>query len=686
MGMNKLPFIFFLFFLKLSFAFPEDRPAVIRPELIEKDKTFSLEILWNSFVDEIEIIEPDLPEGLSVLSGPYIKPVFVKNKDGLVEKQTVIAYKLRGNRAGRFFVDPYMIKTGSGRISTDPFFIEIGEMKNGKIFVPIRAEWKINDGIFYKGKTFYAELWVINHTDKIPPGYQFLEPFSDISLEEVSDSPFLNNSGSMRILKNISGREYYSFPLAVFLITPLSTGEFRLPDLKVSGKEGGGRVGRYKFTPVPLPAGVEASTNGIGDLVFLSRIERKTAGDRRVVFYETVKGEGNLSFLSLPEPYYENLIKETVREENNFHPSTKGYKGEKSRIYVFKMLSGKDSIVEMPPVFWLQDGKIKSTPKKTYKIPAEPEAGKPPPKNKPPLRLLPFTEKKYTVWGRLYLNPFSYLFILPCPLILLLSVFIIKKRGGLLTGVFFGLVFLSAVLFFRNSGTILTETAHKKIVSGIHNYKNSEWNSAVQCFSSALAESPRLPEIITNLGLSYYQKGDRGKAVALIQKALIISPENNRIREKLSTIESRLGITGQVRVNHLPVNLEFLFIFLLFLLYLLTAAVSVFLQTKNAGTRVLLILSAAVFLIVSGGFVSLIVCRNAPHFVVLSRDAGLQKIPEKTDLPGKIIPAGTTLLIAGDRTHNGLIQIKTGLNEYGWISKSSVIYLSDLDILSARGK
>lgn len=87
--------------------------------------------------------------------------------------------------------------------------------------------------------------------------------------------------------------------------------------------------------------------------------------------------------------------------------------------------------------------------------------------------------------------------------------------------------------------------------AGVSSYRAAKYNEAQKSFSEALKLNPESVQVLTNLGLTHYQLGKKGEAIALLRKAHFLDPS-------LSTPKSSLNfILPQLDVKEIPHEILF---------------------------------------------------------------------------------------------------------------------------------
>jgi len=97
-----------------------------------------------------------------------------------------------------------------------------------------------------------------------------------------------------------------------------------------------------------------------------------------------------------------------------------------------------------------------------------------------------------------------------------------------------------------------SETAQNPsgFAAGINYYESKDFDKAIVEFNKALQQKPTNPSILTNLGLAYFQKNQKGQALARFRKALWLDPD-------FSPAETALQFAlGQLEVKEIPHRIQ----------------------------------------------------------------------------------------------------------------------------------
>ncbi|MBK9322136.1 MAG: tetratricopeptide repeat protein [Bdellovibrionaceae bacterium] len=77
---------------------------------------------------------------------------------------------------------------------------------------------------------------------------------------------------------------------------------------------------------------------------------------------------------------------------------------------------------------------------------------------------------------------------------------------------------------------------------GTKSYQGKQFEDAIAYFNKALGLHPDNPEVLTNLGLSYFQSGKSGLSIAMLRRALSADPAQETARAALKFVLSKLEV------------------------------------------------------------------------------------------------------------------------------------------------
>jgi tetratricopeptide (TPR) repeat protein len=105
-------------------------------------------------------------------------------------------------------------------------------------------------------------------------------------------------------------------------------------------------------------------------------------------------------------------------------------------------------------------------------------------------------------------------------------------------------VYLSLVLFcfagLTTRGAEVPARADSLVLEGNRYYMNREYEKAVDCYSQVLSMGYSASSLYFNLGNAFYKQGNFPKAILYYEKARILDPTDEDVRQNLAIANSRI--------------------------------------------------------------------------------------------------------------------------------------------------
>ncbi len=111
------------------------------------------------------------------------------------------------------------------------------------------------------------------------------------------------------------------------------------------------------------------------------------------------------------------------------------------------------------------------------------------------------------------------------------------------TGKYPGLHILSCYFVFqalRTWGAEVPARADSLVLEGNRHYMNREYEKAVDCYTQVLNMGYSAPSLYFNLGNAFYKQNNFPKAILYYEKARILDPTDEDIRQNLAIANSRI--------------------------------------------------------------------------------------------------------------------------------------------------
>ena len=663
-NLQRLSFILlFLAVLTMYAAGDEGVHIDISPNPVGRGDRFGITILADIEDSEmIDINQPDLADGIVLLRGPYIRPVWVETADQGQQRKTEISYLYRCDETGRFEVGSYRIITPRRIFSTDPQLLEVGYYQNRELIIPLEIEWDIQPDIAYVGQNVICILNALEQPD--------IRLFEESLVESPAEGFFQPAEGVGEIRGySRGGVELYEIPVGSYIFTPSAVGTSILPRAQVRWENGlaGSRAREIEVRPLPETA---KQSGAVGSFRLDAKVDVQDleVGQNAAVTVR-ITGTGNLNYLQLPEiiaPSFSLLEKD---EESQYTATMQGYRGWRQYTYTLVAESAGPGriLVKGLSAFDPATERVYFSPGDSFPVNISPQLGGP--EEELEGSGFPFSPVSYTELSRVsmslrFSSRIEYLWLLPGPLVFLFF-FFSRKRKALLSVMLF--VFLSF-----SPAELATGEIAESLKAAEKAYREGQFLSAESLYDEILALEPDIVDLYYNSALCAYQQGKIGQAVLKIRSALVMKPMDTVYRRFLDYLNSEYGVVTQI-------DLPFLFhpdFFLLFLTISINMAgfIGVLYLFKRKNSYFIAAMLMFTISIVSGiGMTYAIFSSKGETAVVMMQDSGLyevKKIPKKNSETDFVLQPGETVKINGGT--EDFFFITTSLGQKGWIPLAKV--------------
>jgi hypothetical protein len=269
-------------------------------------------------------------------------------------------------------------------------------------------------------------------------------------------------------------------------------------------------------------------------------------------------------------------------------------------------------------------------------------------------------------------HPLYYLFLLPGPLITIVSLFrrSIKSRKAERASRRSGIVamFLLSTLFLVAPANSSPSQYAKK---GLDAFESKSYSEAIQWFSKSEDVGGENSSLRYNRALSHFVLGQEGHAVFHLRESIRIDPRKSVPRRVLDELERELSLDSQVAPGR-RIHPNSPFVLTLIFGNLFALSLAFLLRFKRGG---LFILSTLLFIALIGSigiFLFALAERAKPIAVVAIQGGSVKRIPVDNAREWMSLDIGTSLLVTGHA--QGYYLVKTGLGLEGWIKIDSVLY------------
>ena len=649
---------FLLFFILLIFpGWAEENPVSLQflaNPVALREKAYLTLYLDHTDVSDVTVEAPDIPKGLTLLSGPTIG-LHADEKDRNQPKKVRVNYIFRADKSGRYIIDSYRVQMGKRNGVTLPFVFAVGVYKNNEITVPLEAEWVFTKDSVAVGEAVpvflalknLAEIVLINsHTLTKPRGALFDEA---PSLGEI-------------ITAAIGDDVLYHVPVASFIFTPSQSGRIQIASARVNASDQSANAAAVYVNVSPLPFEV-AATGAIGDFKFSGEIEKEeiAKGEENILFIR-VEGIGNLNYLQLPAPELGNVVLLEKTERADYSAEKEGYAGWREDAYRFVSETSGNVNLTIPAFVWLNKDTRDIISSEEIVVPVfikEENTIK-----DEVVDLFPFSPLNMHRILNLkisdsYKNPRNYLWLIPAPLAF---------------AIMFGLkrfkIILTALIFVLVGAGGQEERTNQQIQIGVEEYLSGDFEAAEGSFLAGLEQISDNAGIIYNLALSEYQLGRPARALHYARAAVRLHPMNTEYWRLVNWLNEIMEFDEMVRPAH---KLHPDIFYYTMLLFWSAAFVILMVQLwRNRGIYIILfVLSVFIALSSSALLIYSAAYNNRPTGIILEENAELRKIPIQTAIVWLNFVAGQSIEIL-DRVESFYL-VRTSFGLKGWADNNSIV-------------
>lgn len=623
--------------------------------------TYSITVS-RALPEDIERVETSFPETIRIIDGPNLRSILEEDEQGEMKRATRVSFTLMGEKMGWWRLPGPRVHFTNGEVVPAPEkAVGIGRFRGGGIDVPISARWDLPKMEIYLGETLpvllraedLRNIGLIDSLEYSPPSLGSFERVSGLGEIEQWETEEI---------------QVYSLPAAVFLFTPFEVGEVTFSPAEVFINQQSAESPPVTIRVKALPP--EARESGaVGSFSFSVDVDRREPAARdTLVCTVRVSGEGNLTYLTLPEPRFEGLRVTKTEEYEDLKPSMGGYKGVREIRYFCTGGKG-EATIQVPDFVYFNPAREETTRIEgedfsiTLLPPDQTGMGEDNEEGNPWLLISP--ESAGWTGTDYYREGVYYLFLLPGAIILL--VLLILGKLKLLPLAVVGLV--TMVLF-----TACTRPKDAGDFSRAYEeFEGENYNLSTLLFQQG-AQRKGYYYLYHNAGVSSHFAGDKAEAVYFLRKAVYKNPLQTRSRETLSALEEEYGLQGQTPLPF-PVHPEIFFFSLILFVNLFFALGGLFLFKRNGVVVILLLLMFAGVLGSGAGLLGSALSRDRRVGIVMDDREGLKKIPMDSAEEWLSIEEGTAVRV--EQFFSDYVLVETGYGIKGWIGKSNISMVSD---------
>jgi hypothetical protein len=650
--------VFFLLFVLLAFpGWAEENPVsfeFLANPVALKEKVHITLYLNHTDVSDVTVEAPNIPKGLTLLSGPTIR-LYADEKDRNQPKKVRISYIFRADKSGRYIIDSYQVHMGKRNGTTDPAVFAVGVYRNNEIIVPLEAEWVITKDSVAVGEAVPVFLILKDLTEIVlVNSYSVTKPRRAL----FDEAPSLGEIAATTIGNDV----LYHVPVTSFIFTPSQSGRIQIASARVNASAQSANASAVYVNVSPLPSEVSA-TGAIGDFIFSAGIDKKviTKGEETILFIR-VEGIGNLNYLQLPAPDFGDVVLLEKTELAEYSAEREGYSGWREDTYRLVSETSGNVSLTIPPFIWLNKDTrvIESSEEIVIPVSIKEEDSR----EEDGIDPFPFSPQNMQrilnqKTSDAYKSPRNYLWLIPAPLAFAIMFGLKRFR-----------IILAAIIFVLIGAGGQEEQTNQSIQFGMDKYLSGDYEAASESFLSDLERMPENAGIIFNLALSEYQLGRYAHALHYARAAVRLHPMNSEYWRFVNWLNEQMEFDEMVRPAH-KIHPD-IFYYALILFWSAGFAILMVQLWRNRGIYIILFVLSA-FLAVSSSAVLVYsaVYNNRPTGIVLAENAELRKIPNQTAVVWLNFVQGQSVEIL-DRVESFYL-VRTSFGLKGWADTNSII-------------
>jgi tetratricopeptide (TPR) repeat protein len=635
----------------------------ISPDKVIVGQRFDLTIFADfSAYRNVTIIEPPLPDGISLVSGPYksaqtIRVGDVSNPEYI--KKTRVFYKYKVTKPGLFTIGSFSLSDGENQFRTEPLMFPALAYDERELNYPIFARWgSIPDKIFV-GETIPLILEMENLEELSFP--------EQISMNSPSGGMFekVDSVGEISVT-TIGEHEVYIAPIESWLFTPTVSGTINIPSASVLYGNIKRSTGLQKVDVQEIPAKIESS-GAIGNFTVSTAVENlPVKKGSPLTLRVKVEGDGNLNYMRMPQPEFSGLSVIDKEELYNIYPSLSGYSGYREDIYRLSVGGNEETLSVLFDDWSWYNRKSESIETKRMddyyfenQISGVEETFISLREQYPLLS----SEKILKYRAPVYNVSWYYLLLLP-GVISVIAAFIRKRHDMKILG-------LSIIFLLCSSSAIETFGGMKELLDDAATFaEKGETIDALDLYRSLISSFGDNPSVYYNMALLSYDIEQNDQVIFNLRKALSLKPGDRLFTKTLTSVEEEFELDHQISASTgLSPDLFFLFFVLLFNL----GAFLIVLNINKKKMEFSILIVMVYFIALTTGFVVFYTDYVAQRetAVVIHEGGHLKKVPDIGGGDWLTLLEGTAVYIKSESDNFLLIQTGYGLE--GWLDKDSLL-------------
>lgn len=253
------------------------------------------------------------------------------------------------------------------------------------------------------------------------------------------------------------------------------------------------------------------------------------------------------------------------------------------------------------------------------------------------------------------------------------------------------IIFLFLIKTIEASDNI-GDSAGAHFKNGMNEYKNKNYTEAQSQFNQALDENPRNVAVLLNLGLTYYQLNQKGKALVYLLKGNALDPDFEPINQAIEVIRGQLKTNSLAQknsyfevfrnsiLNKISLNIilalgaiSLLFSGYLWIRYFSQKKKSFEQELDSPDFPAVGMIIFFLFILSAGLGLSKIIEAYSPRAIILSDNTQVKMAPGEEQSELFVLQEGSEVLVG--QLQNEWVQVTYPGSLTGWVSKEKIILI-----------
>lgn len=342
----KLLCIATIIFVSLSaFGQQEMVYTELSPRVVKEGQWITVLFYLQTDSTALTVDEPLLPERVRKTAGPNIRPFYGAQEPVPFSRGVLVRFVFQLSRAGRTVLRPFRFTLPDGTtVQSDHIILRSG-IPDGTdtLRVPFDPSVTVSNTAPFTGEPVAVRI-VAGNVEELTTFS--VQPALSVPQSIVEEIP---EAGTIEA-HDYGGTTLYTVPVAAYLITPLTAGEIKIPAISITDGSISVSTSARTITVQQRPEQI-AGSGAIGVFEWDVWVEAVGAN---LILHTRLSGEGNLNFLTLPEPETRGLVVVDQEVSRNIRAELGGYSGTVEQSYFLsRKEEDSDLFIRVPRFYWL---------------------------------------------------------------------------------------------------------------------------------------------------------------------------------------------------------------------------------------------------------------------------------------------------------------------------------------------